>query len=261
MVLYATSMSHFSLTLADKIRALAEKVMKWCHGKIRQSKCVGILHAQFINDKEVYIIALSGTGYKLDVKSSDDVKLQLAPYNTVWKKLKNVIDKMVDIPVNVIMAEFDAVHKDCLVKYTGEINDQKFFEEWRMRLKYWIGEWHKHYNKNKQKLNLTINRLVEQGMKDTYLEQMKVESPTEEEAELRFKDIVDFLVDCIPEYQPNSNDVSLRMKILEILQTKNPDEIRCWFCNELATKLSQFKTTFERLCSDFTYVCHIIIIY
>ena len=219
--------------------------MEWCHHnhrrQINKSKCVGILHAHFINDEEVYIIALSGTGYKLDNQSSDDIQLQITSYNTAWKELKN---KMAN---NEKIAEFDAVHKACLVKYTGENKDQKFFQEWKRRLKNWISEWHKLYNKNKETLNFTITRFVEQGVKEAYFEQMKVEALSVEEAEQRCKDVVDFLVYCIPKYE----EVPLRMKILEILFTKNPDEIRHWFDKELKTQLSQFKTDFERLCSEF----------
>lgn len=234
--------------------------MKWYHSKNRKKekekkKCVGILHAQFTNDEEVYIVTLSGTGYELDVELSNDVKLQIAPYNTVWRKLRDHLKQLQlpGIPKNVIVAEFDAVHKACLAKYKGENKDQKFFEEWRKRLENWIGGWHIRYMKMREtNKKFTVKWLVEQGMKDTYLEQMKVEAPSEEEAEQRCKDVVDFLTECIPEYQPNSGETPLRMKIIEILFTKSPTEITDWFNDELKTKLSQYKTAdFKSLCREF----------
>ena len=236
--------------------------MTWCHSKKRKinlSKCVGILHARFTNGKEIYIIALSGTGYKLDVESPG---VQIAPYNTVWTNLNHYLNQLPDIPKNVIVAEFDAVHKACLIKYGYKIiDDQELFKGWIERLKYWIGEWHKHYKKwIKMKKKFTIKWLVEQGMKDTYLEQMKVEAPSEAEAIQRFEDIVDFLTDCIPEYQPNGDRIPLRMKIIEILFTKTPTEIENWFVNELATTLSQYRTDFERLCREFMSTYHTLLV-
>ena len=231
--------------------------MEWCHEKKQKkkidpnnSKCVGILHAQFTIDKEVYIIALSGTGYKLDIEPSSGVNIP-APYNTVWENLSNYLKEIPGIP-EYCVAKFDAVHKACLATYRGVNNDPEFLEKWRDKLKNWVGQWHKHFEKMKKKnVKFTINckSLVKQGMKNTYLEQMKVEAPSEKEAEERFKDIVDFLTVCIPEYQPNSNKLPLRMKIIEILHTKNIDEIKDWFKKELET--NNYKTDFEGLCRKF----------
>lgn len=94
-------------------------------------------------------------------------------------------------------------------------------------------------------------------MKNTYLEQMKAEAPTLEEALLRYEYIVDFVTDCIPDYQPHMErkdnyEPPHRMKIVELLMTKTPGEIKQWFEEELKSpKLRQYKETFEKLCKEF----------
>ena len=192
---------------------------------------------------------MSGTGYELNVEPSGGINLQTARYNTVWENLSKHLKEIPGIP-EYCVAKFDAVHKACLATYRGVNNDPEFLEKWREKLKNWVGEWYKHFKKMKEKnVKFTIKSLVEQGMKNTYLEQMKVEAPSEKEAEERFKDIVDFLTDCIPEYQPNSDEVPLRMKIIEILHTKNINEIKDWFKKELET--NKYKTDFEGLCRKF----------
>ena len=248
--------------MTDKIQSLAEKVMKWCSKKgIRNSKCVGIMHAQFANNEEVYIIALSGTGYKL---SSDDAsKLEPTGYHETWKNLMKNPQQLLGISENVIVAEFDAVHKACLAKYNKKlIDDKELFDVWVQRLDNWIGEWYKHYMQmRKANKEFTIRSLVEEGIKSTYLEQMKVEAPTKEEALLRYEYIVDFVTDCIPDYQPykepykerpDNYKLPHRMKINELLMTKTPDEIKTWFEEELESpKLRRYKGTFEKFCKGF----------
>ena len=219
------------------------------------------MHAQFTNGQEIYITALSGTGYKIEVESTGGVNLQIASYNIVWERLRSHLEQL-QLQECVIVAKFDAVHKACLTKYENKIiTDQAFFKMWIDRLKSWIGKWHEHYEKMlKMNKKFTIKWLVEQGMKDTYLEQMKVEAPSEFEALQRFNDIVDFLTDCIPEYQPGSDKLPLRMKIQEMLFTKTAYEIKKWFDNELTTKLSQYKTDFVKLCKKFNTLYHIFLI-
>ena len=46
--------------------------MEWRYSQknIERSKCVGIMYAEFTNNDEVYIIALSGPGFKPMVTAS-----------------------------------------------------------------------------------------------------------------------------------------------------------------------------------------------
>lgn len=131
--------------------------------KIQSSKCVGIMHAQFTNNEEVYIIALSGPGYK---PSSNDIS-QLEPtgYHETWKELMKNPRQLLDVPENVIVAEFDAVHKDCLAKYNNKIiNDKIFFEQWVQRLDNWIKEWHNQFKEMiKAKKNLQSRSLLKKA--------------------------------------------------------------------------------------------------
>ena len=61
---------------------------------------------------------------------------------------------------------------------------------------------------------------------------MKVEAPTEKEALKRYKDIVEFVTDCLLEYIPKGKkcpenyELPVRMQMNEVLFTKTPDEIK-----------------------------------
>ena len=152
------------------------------------------------------------------------------------------------------VAEFDILHKACLVKHEKKvINDQEFFNEWARRLKVWIGEWYKLYNKAHK--DLTTKEFVEKSMKSTYLEQMKVEAPTEEAALERYDDIVDFVTDCIPDYLPNDDrpeNLPIRMQMVKELFTKTPDEIRASFEEKLTDEFTQYREKFKMLLRSFT---------
>ena len=263
--------------------------MTWCYKKrIRSGKCVGVMYAQFTNNKDVYIIALSGSGYKPNIASSGTSELQPTSYHTTWEKLSKNLQQL-DVSENVIVAKFDAVHKACLAEYSnGIITNEDFFKKWVQRLGNWIGEWYNQYiQMRKENKKFTIRWLVEKGMESTYLEQMKADAPSEEEALERYKDIVDFVIDClpadapseeearerykdivdfvtdcIPDYKPRDKKLPknyklpLRMQMVKLLMTKTPNEIKAWFDKELdSPKLSQCKKKFERLCKEFKGEC------
>ena len=223
------------------------------------------MHAQFTNSQEVYIIALSGTGYTPDITSPGKIKSKAATYNETWQMLSQHLKKkcpaIADIADKIVVAEFDAVHKACLAEHEGKIiTDQKFFKEWVERLENWIGEWYRHYQSIlKAKKGITIKQLVEEGMQETYFEQMKIEAPSEKEAKQRYKDITEFVTDCVPDYLPHDKRLAdyklpIRMRMVELLLTKSSDEIKEWFENELTSPyLSQHRKTFERLRQEFEF--------
>ena len=216
------------------------------------------MYAQFTNNKDVYIISLSGSGYNPNVASSGISELQPTSYHRAWENLSKNLQQL-GVSENVIVAKFDAVHKACLAEYgNGIITNEDLFKKWVDRLDNWIGEWYKQYiQKRKYTKNFSIRKLVEKGMKNTYLEQMKADAPSEAEALKRYKDIVDFVTDCLPDYKPRNErpknyELPLRIQMVELLMTKTPDEIKAWFDKELdSPKLSQYKRKFERLCKKF----------
>ena len=220
------------------------------------------MHAQFTNSKEVYIIALSGTGYVPHDKSPDEIKP--TKYNKAWQALSEYLTNrekcpaIADIADKIEVAEFDAVYKACLAEHEGKIiTDQDFLNKWVDRVENWIGEWYKHYqNMLKENKKFTIKWLVEKGMQDTYLEQMKVEAASEDEAMQKYKDITEFITDCIPDYLPRGERPAtykhpIRIRTLELLFSEV--DLKEWFEEELNShELSQHRSTLERLCREFT---------
>ena len=236
--------------------------MTRCKKHTSRGKCVGVMYAQFTNNEDVYIISLSGSGYNPNIASSGTSELQPTSYHKTWENLsKN--PQQLGVSENVIVAKFDAVHKACLAEYGFGITTNKdFFKKWVERMDNWIGEWYKQYIQMiRENRIFTIRWLVEKGMESTYLEQMKADAPSEEEALKRYKDIVDFVTDCIPDYKPKDKrpknyELPLRMRMVEMLMTKTPDEIIAWFDKELdSPKLSRYKKEFERLCKEFKGEC------
>ena len=242
------------------LKKLFNDVMEWMKKEvkknIRGSKCIGILHAQFTNNEEIYIIALSGNGHGLDVTATGEVEYKPTPYKARWESLHEYLKNNCDITNKVKVAEFDILHKACLVKHRQNIiNDQEFINEWIKRLEFWIGEWYKLCNKANK--DFAIKEFVGKGMKSTYLEQMKVEAPTEEKALERYDDIVDFVTDCIPDYlpkdkRPKNYELPIRMQMLKVLFTKTPYEIRTLFEEKLNShKLNQYRQKFDELRKNF----------
>ena len=102
------------------------------------------MHAQFTNNEEIYIIALSGNGHGLDVTATGEIENKPSPYKERWESLHEYLKNHCDIANKVKVARFDILHTACLVKHEQQIiKDQKFFGKWEERLDSWIGEWYK----------------------------------------------------------------------------------------------------------------------
>ena len=256
---YLYHVLHFITDTA--LKKLFNDVMGWMKkevkkNKIRGGKCFGIMHAQFTNNEEIYIITLSGNGHGLDVTATGEVENKPRPYKERWESLHEYLQNHCDISNKVKVAEFDILHKACLVKHKQKIiKDQIFFDKWKDRLDIWIGEWYKLWNKTNK--DFAIKEFVEKGMESTYLEQMRVEAPSEAEALTRYEDIVDFVTDCIPDYlptneRPENYELPIRMQMNEVLFTKTPNEIRTLFEAKLNLhKLNQYRQKFEELRDNF----------
>ena len=88
---------HVLYFIADTaLKKLFNDVMEWMKkevkkNKIRGSKCLGIMHAQFTNNDEIYIIALSGNGHELDVTATGEVVNKPRLYKKRWENLHNYL--------------------------------------------------------------------------------------------------------------------------------------------------------------------------